>query len=135
MAAPHHSRGTIMSNYNNDQNSIDAFADMIRDQFPEMIHRATGGEVEQVEDRELMAWTANREAAFEIFLSNSASYQIIIKQIHQALQEACSACGGTFHDDELGEIDGNLVCWRCQEHRLTPAPQTVCGDVTQTGVR
>ncbi len=97
------------------QNDTDAFADMIRSALPELIRTGTAGEVEQNEDRELMAWTANREAAFEIFLSNGASYQFTLRQTSAAIAE-CRQCNAPFHDDEL---DGHGRCPHCAEDGQT----------------
>lgn len=101
-----------MSRLTSTPNSIDAFANMIREQFPQAIQNGTRNEVYQVEDRELVAWTENREAAFEIFLSNGASYQIMIKQIAEAEEHWCEACDEPRHDDEVNS-DG--LCHACQD--------------------
>ncbi len=101
--------------YQSTPNDIDAFADMIRSALPEVIATATEQEIEQVEDRELVAWTAAGEAAFEIDVSNDCSVQFTIKQTRQA-KTPCAGCNEQLCEDELND---EVLCPQCAENRET----------------
>jgi hypothetical protein len=107
-----------MSTYTTTPNDIDAFADLLRSALPGVITQGTAGAVEQCEDRDLLAWSAGGEAAFEIDLSNGASYQITLRQTAPA-EHVCPVCEQFVHDDDERH-DGS--CPACHEAaRLTTA--------------
>lgn len=108
-------RRETMHAYPSTPNDIDAFADMIRSALPDVIATATEQEIEQVEDRELVALTVAGEAAFEIDMSNGSSFQFTITQTRQATT-SCEGCNEHLCEDELND---EALCPRCAENRET----------------
>lgn len=96
-----------MSTYVTNPNDIEAFTDLVREGLPALIEGGTQGGVFQTEDRELLAWTANREAAFEIFLSNGVSYRFRVQQVGESDEAGCTACGELM---PINELNGHGCC-------------------------
>ncbi len=94
-----------------DPNDISAFANMVRDAFPDVIDQGSGGSVAQRTDESLVTYIAE---AFQIYLSNGASYQITIKQVIQA-EESEFNCMNCYELFERCVLEPDGFCPACRD--------------------
>ncbi len=102
-------------------NDIEEFEEAMRGQMPELISRMGDGDVQQVSDEGLMAWTANAEAAFRIKLSNGAEFDITLRRTVRA-EEECITCHKNFWIDEIEEDGQCINCFMDSEERKGAVP-------------
>lgn len=70
-----------MNDYPQNPNSVEAFGEALREQFPGLIDIAFEGAVNQTQDETLVQWNGY---GFRVHLDNGASFNVILQQVDYA---------------------------------------------------